>query len=83
MDLAAVYSREIDGQILTIVPSGWTYKSTFVLYDRETGTLWYPDRKGLKGIQGRFFGRLLPKIPSEDTQWKKWIKKYPGSKILK
>ncbi|MBW1841122.1 MAG: DUF3179 domain-containing protein [Deltaproteobacteria bacterium] len=40
MDLAAVYSREIDGRKLTLAPSGWTYKNTFVLYDKETGTLW-------------------------------------------
>jgi hypothetical protein len=78
-----VYSRRIDDQILTIVPSGWTYKNTFVLYDRETETLWYPDRKGLKGIQGKYFKRWLPKMPSEDTLWKKWIKKNPESKILK
>jgi hypothetical protein len=36
VDLAAVYSREIDGRTLTLVPSGWTYERTFVLYDRET-----------------------------------------------
>jgi hypothetical protein len=78
-----VYSRQIDGQILTIVPAGWTYKNTFVLYDRETETLWYPYRKGLKGIQGKYFNRWLPKISSEDTLWKKWLQKNPGSKILK
>jgi hypothetical protein len=78
-----VYSRQIDGQILTIVPAGWTYKNTFVLYDRETETLWYPYRKGLKGIQGKYFDRWLPKMSSEDTLWKKWIKKNPESKILR
>jgi hypothetical protein len=78
-----VYSREIDGQVLTIAPSGWTYKNTFVLYDKETGTLWYPYRKGLMGIQGQYFKRWLHKIPSEDTLWNRWKKKYPGSLILK
>jgi hypothetical protein len=78
-----VYSRQIDGQVLTIVPSGWTYNDTFVLYDRETETLWYPYRKGLKGIQGKHFNRWLPKMSSDDTIWEKWIKKHPGSKILK
>jgi hypothetical protein len=78
-----VYSRTIDGRALTIVPSGWTYKDTFVLYDRETETLWYPYRKGLKGIQGRYFERWLPIIPSRDTTWKKWLDENPGSKILK
>ncbi len=78
-----MYSRELDGQTLTIAPAGWTYKNTFVLYDRETGTLWYPYKKGLKGIQGKYFERWLPKVSSKDTQLRKWLKKYPDSKILK
>ena len=78
-----MYSREIDGQVLTLVPAGWTYRNTFVLYDRETGTLWYPSRKGLQGIQGRYFGRELEKFPSKDTSWKKWRKRHPESKILR
>lgn len=78
-----MYSRKIDGKILTIVPSGWTYNNTFVLYDRETETLWYPYRKGLKGIQGTYFKNWLPKLDSEDTLWEKWQKKHPASKILK
>jgi hypothetical protein len=78
-----VYSRELDGQTLTIAPAGWTYKDTFVLYDRETGTLWYPYRKGLKGIQGKYFERWLPIVSSKDTQLRKWLKKHPDSKILK
>jgi hypothetical protein len=78
-----VYSRELEGETLTIVPAGWTYKDTFVLYDRESGTLWYPYRKGLKGIQGKHFEKWLPKISSKDTQLRKWLKQYPDSKILK
>jgi hypothetical protein len=83
VDLAAVYSREIDGKTLTLAPSGWTYKRTFVLYDKETGSLWYPGRKGLEGIQGVYFGRRLPKISSADTSWREWKKKHPSTKIMK
>ena len=78
-----MYSRQIDDQILTIAPSGWTYKNTFVLYDKETGTLWYPFKEGLMGIQGKYFKRWLPKISFEDTRWGKWIKEHPKSSILK
>ncbi len=78
-----MYSRMIDDQVLTIVPSGWTYKSTFVLYDRETGTLWYPYKKGLKGIQGKYFKKWLPVVSSSDIKLKEWIKDYPDSVILK
>jgi hypothetical protein len=83
VDLAAVYSRRIDGQSITLAPSGWTYKSTFVLYDRETGSLWYPFDDGLMSIQGFYFKRRLPMISSEDTRWKDWVEKHPNSKILK
>ena len=78
-----MYSRRIDDRTLTIAPSGWTYDNVFVLYDRETGTLWYPYRKGLMGIQGPLHERWLLEIPSTDTQWKDWQKKHPDSKILK
>lgn len=78
-----MYSRRIDEKTLTIAPSGWTYDNTFVLYDRETNTLWYPYDKGLMGIQGVYFKRWLPEIDSEDTKWKKWQKKHPGSRILR
>jgi len=63
VDLAAVYSREIDGITLTLIPSGWTYERTFVLYDRQTNSLWYPYEKGLMGIQGVYFKRWLPMTP--------------------
>jgi hypothetical protein len=78
-----VYSREIDGRLLTFAPSGWTYKNTFVLYDQETGSLWYPTWRGLKAIQGEYFGRILPKVKFDDTIWRKWQQKHPKTKILK
>jgi hypothetical protein len=47
VDLAVVYSRQIDGEVLTLAASGWTYgpdisQSTFVLVDKETESLWFP-----------------------------------------
>ncbi len=78
-----MYSREIDGKVLTLAPSGWTYRRTFVLYDRETGSLWYPYDKGLMAIQGTFFQRWLPRLDSEDTTWERWRRKHPGTRLMK
>jgi hypothetical protein len=83
VNLAAVYSRQIDGRSLTIAPSGWTYADTFVLYDRETGSIWYPYENELRAIQGPYFGRRLPMLPSEDTSWRLWSKNHPDSKLLR
>ena len=77
-----MYSREIDGKTLTLAPSGWTYKNTFVLYDRETMSLWYPDKDGLRAIQGHYLNRRLPRLPSEDTRWRWWRTRNPESLIL-
>ena len=77
-----MYSRELDGETVTLAPSGWTYKNTFVLYDKESESLWYPYRKGLKSIQGKHFNKWLPKLDSDDTQWDEWRAKHPDSKVL-
>lgn len=76
-----MYSRQIDGRNLTLAPSGWTYNDTFVLYDKETGSLWYPIEKGLKSIQGPYFNRLLPEIKSEDTNLGQWVVKHPHTRV--
>jgi len=76
-----VYSRQIDGRNLTLAPSGWTYNNTFVLYDKETGSLWYPNEKGLMGIQGHYFNRFLPEIKSEDTNLGQWVEKHPQTRV--
>ncbi len=77
-----MYSRSLDGKRLTLAPSGWTYENTFVLYDKETESMWYPYSDGLRGITGHYFNRLLPKLDSKDTRWRTWVKKHPGTKIL-
>ena len=51
-------------------------------YDRETDSLWYPYDNGLMGIQGVYFERWLPKLPSDDTRWQEWKAKHPHSKII-
>jgi uncharacterized protein DUF3179 len=83
VDLAAVYSRQIDGRNLTLAPTGWTYNNTFVLYDKETGSLWYPEALGLRGIQGHFFRRRLSLVKSEDTHMGPWVKKHPHTLVVR
>ncbi|MBT8360753.1 MAG: DUF3179 domain-containing protein [Deltaproteobacteria bacterium] len=76
-----MYSRNLNGKILTLAASGWTYKSTFVLYDKETMSLWYPEKGGLRGISGKHLDQFLPMLESEYTQWRKWADDHPDSKV--
>jgi hypothetical protein len=79
-----VYSREIDGNILTISASGWTYNNTFVLYDYETESMWYHlnGTDGLTCISGTYADRVLPELPSAFTRWNTWVNDHPNSKFL-
>jgi hypothetical protein len=77
-----VYNRKVNGKTLTLAPSGWTYHNIFVLYDRETNSMWYPFKEGLMSIQGKYFKKWLREYPSDDTRWSKWKRRYPDSKIL-
>ncbi len=79
-----MYSRELDGQTLTLAPSGWTYRQTFVLYDQETGTLWYPlpGTRGLTGISGPHRDRHLPEFRSKRASWQQWRQEHPQTKFM-
>ena len=80
-----MYSRELEGKTLTLRPSGWTYNSTFVLYDVETETLWYPvpGTEGLTGISGPLQDRVLPELASTYTQWSTWKESRPETKHMR
>ena len=80
-----MYSREIDGKVLTLAASGWTYNFTFVLYDKETESLWYHlrDTTGLTCVSGFYKDRTLPEFPSTKTRWFTWKASHPFSKYLR
>lgn len=78
-----MYSREIDGEVLTLAASGWTYDYTFVLYDRETESLWYQlDDEKLTCIDGFYKGRTLPIVSFVQTSWASWHADHPDSLYL-
>ena len=90
-DLGAIYDRQYGDKELTFALSGYTYYDDevwdgldgFVLWDRETESLWWPliDRAisgDLKGVE------LLEKDKAnwKDTTWKDIKENYPKAKIL-
>jgi len=90
-DLGAVYSRNYGGQELTFALSGYTYYDKnvwngldgFVLWDRETESLWWPLID--KAVSGQLKGvRLLEmdKTHWQDTDWKTIKSTYPQAQVL-
>lgn len=82
-----MYSRVIDGQMLTFAASGWTWRSTFVLYDQETESLWFgaPGEVGsdaLTCIAGYWQDRTVPRVDHFRMMWRSWYYMFPETKIM-
>ena len=80
-----MYSRVIDARVLILSASGWTYNSTFVLYDYETESLWYhmPGADGLTCISGTYADRYLFEYKSTMLRWHTWFAENSDTKYLK
>ncbi|MBE9491161.1 MAG: DUF3179 domain-containing protein [Bacteroidetes bacterium] len=91
-DLGAIYDRQYGDKELTFALSGYTYYDNevwdgldgFVLWDRETESLWWPLID--KAVSGPLKGvELLEKDKAtwEDTTWKAIKDNYPNAQVLK
>jgi len=90
-DLAAVYQREIDGRELEFAASGYTYfdpftmwgYSAFVLWDRETESLWWPPIN--KAVSGPMVDTRMPFFERDTwhrTTWRKAREAYPDARVF-
>ena len=82
--MSVVYGREIDGEVTTFGTTGYTYKQTFVLYDRKTESLWYPYRRQeMNALSGTQAGSALPFLDEPDKMTlSDWRLEHPDSLVL-
>jgi hypothetical protein len=91
-DFAAVYDRTMAGHVFTFGVSGYTYgtegiwhgRQGFVLWDRDTESLWWPliDR-GVSGPAVDQPMKLLDRALWEDTSWERFRAKHPNVRVLR
>ena len=90
-DLGAIYKRTYGEETLTFAVSGYTYFDPgiwegldgFVLWDRETESLWWPLID--KAVSGSLKGVKLRKLEEafwEDTDWQTIKEKYPSAMVM-
>jgi len=90
-DFPAVYSRKFCEKVLTFAPSGYTFSSSqvddnrraFVLWDRETESLWWPLIDG--AVSGKMIGTDMVKLPKSTWKVVRWvdvIENYPDAIVL-
>jgi len=79
-----VYGREIDGKVTTFGTTGYTYRNTFLLYDRKTKSIWYPHKPGeMNALSGQQLGSALPYLAKPDQiRLAEWREKHSDSLVL-
>ncbi len=65
---------------MTFGHEGVLYKNSFILYDRETGSLWVHTTG--EAVRGPLRGKQLQFLPSVVTAWKKWKTEHPETLVL-
>jgi hypothetical protein len=81
--LAAVpraYRRELDGRTLTFGVSGLVHNSNFLLYDRETESLWVQFTG--EAIAGPAAGKKLARVPIRQELLGTWLSRHPLSRVM-
>ena len=90
-DLGAIYKRSYGDKMLTFAVSGYTYYDPeiwegldgFILWDRETESLWWPLID--KAVSGDLKGVRLQKLEDiywEDTSWGAIKAEYPNVQVM-
>ena len=77
---AAVFNREVNGQTLDFGTSGLVRKSNFLIWDRQTETLW--QQLTGRAIVGDLNDTQLTRIPSLVTSWNDFKESYPNGIVL-
>ncbi len=91
-ELAAAYDRRIDGRAHTFAPSGYTYndprfwdgREAFVLWDRETESLWWPPiGQAVSGALNETPMVVLERELWAQTTWDVVKREYPDAMVLR
>jgi hypothetical protein len=74
------HRRTVDGKVLSFGVSGLIYDAQFLLYDRETESLWaqYEGR----AISGPMAGRVLEALPVRQEPMGAWLQRHPATRVL-
>ena len=74
------FDAAIGGERKTFGVSGLLYNSDVLLYDRQTESLW--SQIMMEGVAGPMKGQKLEMVPTMNTSWGEWKRKYPDTWVL-
>jgi hypothetical protein len=74
------WSRKVDGKTLTFGVSGLLYNDNFLMFDRETNSLWSQFLG--RAIAGPLSGKTLQRLPLRQETAGAWIQRVGDTKVL-
>lgn len=75
-----MYDRNVNGRVLSFGHAGILVNRSFVMYDRQTNSLWVHVTG--RAEQGPLKGQMLRFLPSTVTTWEQWKARFPQTKVL-
>jgi len=79
-----VYGREIDDKAVMFGTTGYTMNNVFVLYDRESESVWYPTSdKHLEATSGTKQGTRIEFLDKPTPMpLRQWLNAHPKTRVL-
>jgi hypothetical protein len=74
------YLSDVDGRTLSFGVSGLIYNSNFLIYDRQTESLWVQFTG--EAISGPMAGKKLSRVPIRQELLGTWLSRHPASQVL-
>ena len=75
-----VFSRDLDGRLLTFGNTSALFQSDLVMYDHQTGSYWF--QVGGSAVVGTLTGSTLKLLPSATMVWGEWKELFPQTRLL-
>jgi hypothetical protein len=79
-DAGIVYRRVLGGKKVEFGVSGLVYDSGFLLYDRDSDSLWLQFLG--KALAGPRAGEQLERVPARIETMAAWVSRQPGSRVM-
>ncbi|RME75652.1 MAG: DUF3179 domain-containing protein [Planctomycetota bacterium] len=75
-----MYGRRLGDRVLSFGHEGLLYRRSFVMYDRQTHSLWVHTMA--QAVKGPLRGTRLPILPSSLVPWSAWRAAHPDTLVL-
>jgi hypothetical protein len=75
-----VHVRRLAGRTLRFGHRGWLWRNAYLLYDRETDSIWHHQTGW--AMSGELRGESLQRFPTTQSTFAAWVQAHPRTRVL-